>query len=99
MGDVDADQLEAAGHRVHRCYRTHEPRSARVPLRDRYLCTGVIDGSCPLDDGMDVALLVRQRIATQPAAPEFGVSCAPPSGRKPTLILAAIFAVAVAPLR
>lgn len=76
VGAVDAEQLAAAGHRVHRCYPARDPHAGRVPLSERYLCTGVTDGTCPLDAGMDVALLVRQRIATRPAAREAGVSCA-----------------------
>lgn len=77
-GTADADRLEAAGHRVHRCYPATGGRAAegRVALRDRYLCAGVTTGSCPLDDGIDIALLVRQRLATRPAASEGGVSCA-----------------------
>lgn len=68
-GADDADRLEAAGHRVHRCYPAED-------RGDKYLCTGVMTGSCPLDDAIDVALLVRQRLATRPAASEGGVSCA-----------------------
>lgn len=76
-GGADGDQLKGAGHRVHRCFP--EPQGAaggRIALRDRYLCVGVTAASCPLDRGIDVALLVRQRIATRPAASEAGVSCA-----------------------
>jgi len=77
-GTSGADRLAAAGHRVHRCYPATEGPGAdgRVALRDRYLCAGVTTGSCPLDDGIDVALLVRHRLATQPHASEGGVSCA-----------------------
>jgi hypothetical protein len=76
-GDADADQLAAVGHRIHRCFPTpHEQHGTRVALRDRYLCTAVTTGSCPLDVGIDVALLVRHRIATRPAASEAAVSCA-----------------------
>lgn len=77
-GTTDADRLEVAGHRVHRCYPATEDPGAdgRVAVRDSYLCAGVTTGSCPLDDGIDVALLVRQRLATQPVASEGGVSCA-----------------------
>lgn len=73
-GDAHARQLGAAGHEVHRCYA--EARTGRVPLRDRYLCTGVTAGRCPLEAGVDVALLVRSRLATSPGRREAGVSCA-----------------------
>lgn len=76
-GAADAEQLGAAGHRVHRCW-TPVARSpaGHVPTRDRYLCTGVTDGACPLDRGIDVVLLVRGRIAPRPTVGEAGVSCA-----------------------
>jgi hypothetical protein len=59
--------LVAAGHRVHRC---HEPGGHGFP------CVGVIDpAACPLDRGVDVALLVRRRVAPRPTPWEGGVSC------------------------
>jgi hypothetical protein len=77
VGESDARALEAAGHRVHYCYRTSlGPAPGRVATRDRYLCTGVTEGACPLEQGIDVALLVRQRPLTRPGAREGGVSCA-----------------------
>lgn len=63
----DADALEAAGHRVHRCF-DHSDRSA--PCR-------VLDGQpCPVDGGLDVALVVRRGVVTRPTPYEAGVSCA-----------------------
>ena len=59
--------LVAAGHRVHRC---HEPGGHGFP------CVGVIDpAACPLDRGVDLALLVRRRVAPRPTPWEGGVSC------------------------
>jgi hypothetical protein len=76
VGTADAERLKAAGHRVHRCYAAHDPDGGHVPLRERNLCRGVTEGICPLDGGVDVALLVRRRVATRPSASEAGVSCA-----------------------
>ena len=79
-GSVHSERLEAAGHRVHRCFtdaaHTGLAAPGHVPLRDRYLCHGVTDGSCPLERGIDVALLVRGRVTTEPTAGEAGASCA-----------------------
>jgi hypothetical protein len=59
--------LVAAAHRVHRC---HEPGGRSFP------CVGLTNpGACPLDRGIDVALLVRRRIAPRPTPWEGGVSC------------------------
>src|SRR3546814_20188340 len=63
-----AESLEAAGHRVHLC---HEPGEPAFP------CKGLVDpSSCPLEGHIDVALLVRPRIAPRPTAVEDGVTCA-----------------------
>ncbi len=63
----EAAALERAGHNVHRC---HEPGSSGFP------CTEISSpGSCPLDAGIDVTLLVR-RVAPHPTGLEQGVSCA-----------------------
>lgn len=75
-GSSDAGRLEAAGHRAHRCYPDVRPGPDPLPARDRYLCTGVTKGSCPIDEGVDVALLVRRRVVPRPVAREAGVSCA-----------------------
>ncbi len=67
-GDADlaAHQLEGAGHRVHRCYGADEP----------VLCRGVTEQACPIDGGVDVALLARGGTAPKPTATEAGVACA-----------------------
>jgi hypothetical protein len=75
-GAMDADRLEAAGHRVHRCWSAPEPTEGAAPPEETSLCVGVTSGSCPVDDGIDVALLVRRRITRRPTANEAGVSCA-----------------------
>jgi hypothetical protein len=60
--------LEAAGHHVHRC---HDDDSHGFP------CRGVIDpAGCPLARHVDVALLVRLRVAPRPTALEQGATCA-----------------------
>lgn len=60
--------LESAGHRVHRC---HEPGRPAFP------CRSLDTGDCPLDAGtVDVALTIRARPRSVPAALEDGVSCA-----------------------
>lgn len=60
--------LRAAGHHVHRC---HEPGDRAFP------CKGVVDrDGCPIDHGVDVALLVRDHVSPRPSPLEDGVSCA-----------------------
>lgn len=66
--DSAVAELEAAGHRVHRCHDegTHG-----------FACNGVADsGSCPIDDHIDVAWVVRSRVRPTPTALEYGVRCA-----------------------
>ena len=61
-----ATELEAAGHRVHRC---HDSGSATFP------CAGLTD-DCPLDAGaIDLVLTVRGHVRTTPAPAEDGVTC------------------------
>lgn len=63
-----ADELKAAGHRVHAC---HEPGQPAFP------CRGVADPtSCPLEGPVDVALVVRHRTDPTTSAREAGASCA-----------------------
>jgi hypothetical protein len=60
--------LEMAGHRVHRCHDDGEPG---------FPCKAITDSTaCPIDDHVDVALVVRPRIAPRPTSMEDGVSCA-----------------------
>jgi hypothetical protein len=61
------EQLEAAGHRVHRC---HEPSGATFP------CAGLGGEGCPLDlVPIDLVLTVRPHLRTSPAPTEDGVTC------------------------
>jgi hypothetical protein len=63
-----ADQLGSAGHRVHRC---HEPADKGFP------CSGVASpADCPLEQRIDVALVVRRGVAPRPTPLEDGVACA-----------------------
>jgi len=66
--DQTVAALEAAGHHVHRCY---EPGSPGFPCRALEA-----SGTCPLDHGIDLALVVRDRIEPRPTRYETGVSCA-----------------------
>jgi hypothetical protein len=60
-------ELEAAGHRVHRC---HEEGAPLFP------CAGLATDACPLDSGaIDLVLAVRPHVRTNPAAGEDGVTC------------------------
>jgi len=60
--------LEAAGHRIRRC---HDEDSTGFP------CRGLIDpGDCPLAAHADLALLVRDGVASGPTAFEQGTMCA-----------------------
>lgn len=63
--EIAADRLAAAGHEVHRCYTDGDS-----------MCVAVTDGDCPLDEGIDVALLARGRITPRPTATEGGATCA-----------------------
>jgi hypothetical protein len=63
-----AATLEAAGHRVHRCF---QPGDRGFP------CVGVTDpAACPIVHGVDVVLLVRRRVNPRPSLLEGGVGCA-----------------------
>lgn len=65
-GSLAALDLEAAGHRVHRC---HEPGAPAFPC-------AALTGACPIDEDIDVALVVRPAVAPRPGAAEEGVTCA-----------------------
>jgi hypothetical protein len=62
-------ELVEAGHVVLRCHERGQPT---------FPCRGVVDAaSCPLNSHIvDVALTVRSRVRSQPAASEDGVRCA-----------------------
>src|SRR4051794_23273845 len=67
-GERHLAELEAAGHHVLRC---HGPRESSFP------CAGIRDAdACPLEQGIDIALVVRSHVAPIPTALEDGVSCA-----------------------
>lgn len=60
-------ELEAAGHRIHRCYAEGQ---------HGFPCRAVSrPGSCPIDGNIDVALVVRPRVAPRPTGLEAGVGC------------------------
>lgn len=63
----EIETLEAAGHRIHRCHEPHEPG---------FPCRSVSGAApCPLDEGIDVGLLVRRGVAPRATDHEHGVSC------------------------
>ena len=62
------EDLEAAGHRVHRC---HEPGGPAFP------CAGLVADACPLEhEAIDVVLTVRRHVLPRPSTTEDGVACA-----------------------
>ena len=66
--DEAVDALRAAGHRVHRCFSPDGPG---------FPCTAVAEpGTCPIDHGIDAALVIRDRVEPRPTRYEVGVSCA-----------------------
>lgn len=67
-GDADsaARRLVLAGHHVHRCYADAESA----------VCTALTDETCPLDAGIDVALLARGQSTPRPTSTEAGATCA-----------------------
>jgi hypothetical protein len=70
-GDQAAEALRAAGHRLHRCYAT---------TRDAH-CVALADGgTCPIDGGIDVAVLARRPLEPVPTHLESGVLCARRAG-------------------
>jgi hypothetical protein len=68
VGAAAVKRLEAAGHRVHRCYDD----------RDRgFPCRGLATPSaCPIEGHVDVALAMRTGFAPAPTHFEEGVPCA-----------------------
>jgi hypothetical protein len=79
VGARDVQTLEEAGHRVQRCHSAPWEDGERN-RHDRHLCAALKEGTCPLDLGVDVALLVRPRISPRPSIYEQGVTCAVRSG-------------------
>jgi len=67
--DEARSELVEAGHVVLRCHERGQPT---------FPCRGVLDAaSCPLNSHtVDLALTVRSRVRSQPAASEDGVRCA-----------------------
>ena len=67
--DEAVAELTAAGHAVVRCHDRGQPT---------FPCRGILDAAdCPLrSQRIDVALDVRPRVRSQPAASEDGVQCA-----------------------
>lgn len=52
--DADAERLANVGNVVFRCFPQHWGRDDRV---EPFQCIGVSDGACPLDLGVDVAVM------------------------------------------
>lgn len=62
------EALVAAGHSVHRCHAADDRG---------FPCVGLTrPDACPMDHGIDVALLVRPHVQPRPTPLEDGVSCA-----------------------
>lgn len=67
-GEVTAQRLTEDGYRVHRCHERGD---------NGFACVGLgPDPHCPLDDHVDVAILVRADNSTGPTPHEDGVRCA-----------------------
>lgn len=61
-------ELEAAGHRVHSCFEGTE---------SGFACAGLSGADpCPLDNRLDVALVVRHGVRPGPTPTEAGLRCA-----------------------
>ena len=71
VGDDARRRLEAAGHRVHRCFGEDS---------HGFPCSSIAVGRCPIEDGVDVVLLTRRRSATRATALEMGASCSVRAG-------------------
>jgi hypothetical protein len=68
VADHAAGELRSAGYRVHRCY---------APDDQGFPCQAIRpSGRCPIDQGVDVALVVRSGVVPRPTPLEVGVSCA-----------------------
>lgn len=71
-GAVDASLLEEAGHRVHRCF---DGDTVAVHPSGWKPCVALTEGTCPLDERVDVALLVRRGVSPRPGPTEAGLRC------------------------
>ena len=70
-GEVERTILEAAGHRVHRCHDRLDD--------DGFACRGITgDGRCPLDEPIDVALLIRRSDTSRTCPCRCDTVCPPP---------------------
>jgi hypothetical protein len=72
VADQAAIDLAAAGHRIHRCHEQGQQRSLCAALQE--------GGHCPIDDGIDVAVLVRSPLVPLPTYLEDGATCAHRAG-------------------
>jgi len=60
--------LTSRGHRVHRCFAPHDEGFPCVAMRD--------PSECPVDGGLDAAMVVRRGVLARPTPLEQGVGCA-----------------------
>lgn len=72
-GLADAARLTEAGHRVFGCF---PERWGNQHRQHPFVCTGVSEGSCPIEHGIDVALVVRPHPMPRPSGLEAGALCA-----------------------
>jgi hypothetical protein len=72
VGAPDAARLEQAGHEVARCFDAGTGPDG--------MCVAWNGKNCPLDDGIDAAIVVRDVEAGRPTAREDGVRCAARAG-------------------
>lgn len=77
VGAAEAQALRAAGHTVRSCSPESTGARADAPFDTSLpVCVAVTDGRCPIDAGVDVALLTRHLTAGRPRLSEAGVLCA-----------------------
>lgn len=72
-GIADAMRLAEAGNHVFSCFPDRWGSEAR---QHPYMCTGVSEHSCPIEQGIDVALVVRSHATPRPTGTEAGALCA-----------------------
>jgi hypothetical protein len=71
--DQHVAALEAAGSNATRCFPETWKSGKRI---NPYVCVGLSEGVCPLDDGVDVALVVRPHGSARLTGREAGATCA-----------------------